>query len=273
VTAAQFRRFCERIEAPLEPAAPAVVALFDRDRIEAVFRAREYAFNAVALNRAMVARLQEQSIEVRLGVEATQVRTLDEGCLEVGCEGPGGPEAHTARWVFNCTYSRLNRLLTASGLAPIALKHELAEVPLLEVPPPLQGVGITIMCGPFFSVMPFPARGLHSLHHVRYTVHYSWQDRSEAVWIDPFQRLNSLAQRSHLPYMIADAARYLPDMAACRHVDSLWEAKTVLPRSEADDSRPILFQRDASIPNVVSIMGAKIDNVYDVEEYLVGCIN
>ena len=25
------------------------------------------------------------------------------------------------------------------------------------------------MCGPFFSAMPFPARGLHTLSHVRYT--------------------------------------------------------------------------------------------------------
>jgi len=272
VTAAQFRRFCERIEAPLEPAPPAVVALFDRDRIEAVFRVREHAFDSVALNRAMLARLHDHAIEVRLGVEADSVRALDDGRLEVACSGAEGPETLSATWVFNCTYSRLNRLLTRSGLASIPLKHELVEVPLLDVPETLHGLGITVMCGPFFSVMPFPPRGLHSLHHVRYTVHYSWQDRSDAAWIDPGRPFNGLARRSNLPYMIADSTRFLPEMARCRHVDSLWEVKTVLPRSEADDSRPILCRRDHAIPNLVSIMGAKIDNVYDVEDYLAAAL-
>ena len=40
--------------------------------------------------------------------------------------------------------------------------------------------------------------------------------------------------------------------------------KTVLPSSEADDSRPILFRRDDTVPNLTSIMGGKIDNIYDV---------
>jgi glycine/D-amino acid oxidase-like deaminating enzyme len=272
VTAAQFRRFCERIEAPLDAAPPDVVALFDRDRIEAVFRVREHAFDSVALNRAMLARLHDHAIDVRLGVEADTVRPLDDGRLEVACMGSDGPDTHNATWVFNCTYSRLNRLLTRSGLASIPLKHELVEVPLLEVPDTLHGLGITVMCGPFFSVMPFPPRGLHSLHHVRYTVHYSWQDRADAAWIDPGPHLTAVARRSNLPYMIADAARYLPDMTRCRHVDSLWEVKTVLPRSEADDSRPILCRRDHALPNLVSIMGAKIDNVYDVEDYLAAAL-
>jgi hypothetical protein len=46
-------------------------------------------------------------------------------------------------------------------------------------------------------------------------------------------------------------------------VDSLWEVKTVLPTSEADDSRPILMRRHFGMANLHCILGAKIDNVYD----------
>ena len=52
----------------------------------------------------------------------------------------------------------------------------------------------------------------------------------------------------------------------CQYVDSLWEVKTVLPASEIDDSRPILFKTNFCIPNYHCIMGGKIDNVYDVIE-------
>ncbi len=63
--------------------------------------------------------------------------------------------------------------------------------------------------------------------------------------------------------MIRDAARYLPCLRKCRYRDSLWEIKTVLPRSDMDDSRPILFNRDHGLKNLTCVMGGKIDNVYD----------
>ena len=34
-------------------------------------------------------------------------------------------------------------------------------------------------------------------------------------------------------------------------------------RSERDDSRPILFEVSPDSPRIISIMGAKLDNIYD----------
>jgi hypothetical protein len=64
--------------------------------------------------------------------------------------------------------------------------------------------------------------------------------------------------------MVKDAQRYVPALADCRFRESLWEVKTVLPSSEGSDSRPILFQRNRAIPNLISVMGGKVDNVFDV---------
>ena len=64
--------------------------------------------------------------------------------------------------------------------------------------------------------------------------------------------------------MIRDAARYLPLLGGCRVADSIWEVKTVLPRSEMDDSRPILFRPHHGLPNFHCVTGAKLDNVYDL---------
>jgi hypothetical protein len=66
--------------------------------------------------------------------------------------------------------------------------------------------------------------------------------------------------------MLRDVSRYMPCLRACRRVDSLWEVKTVLPKSEVDDSRPVLYREHCGLPNLTCMLGAKIDNIYDVLE-------
>ncbi|MBD3843073.1 MAG: D amino acid oxidase (DAO) family protein, partial [Campylobacterales bacterium] len=50
--------------------------------------------------------------------------------------------------------------------------------------------------------------------------------------------------------------------------DSLFEVKTVLVKNETDDGRPILFEEYPSLPGFYSVLGGKIDNIYDVLERL-----
>ena len=60
-------------------------------------------------------------------------------------------------------------------------------------------------------------------------------------------------------------------MPAIRHAgyrDSLFEIKTVLIKNEGDDGRPILFERHPQLPGCYSILGGKLDNIYDVIEKL-----
>jgi hypothetical protein len=64
--------------------------------------------------------------------------------------------------------------------------------------------------------------------------------------------------------MSRDARRYLPCLADAPYLGSLWEVKTVLPQCEGNDARPILFKRHLEPAGLVSVMGGKIDNVYDL---------
>ncbi len=177
----------------------------------------------------------------------------------------GGQESkvHSAQ-VLNCTYASINSLNRASGLPQIPLKHEIAEIALIEPPSELKGSGVTVMCGPFFSVMPFPARGLYSFTHVRYTPHTEWHERDGQASQDSYQYLAGLKITSAYPKMLADATRYLPCMKGSRYVESLYDVKTVLPQSEGDDSRPILFRANHGLQGYTCIMGGKLDNIYDV---------
>ena len=68
--------------------------------------------------------------------------------------------------------------------------------------------------------------------------------------------------------MLADASRYLSALRGATYRESIWTVKTLLPQSEIDDGRPILFQQDPELPAVVHVMGGKIDNIFDVEDEL-----
>jgi hypothetical protein len=151
----------------------------------------------------------------------------------------------------------------AGGLPAVTLKHEIVEIALVEPPEPLLKMGVTIMDGPFFSLMPFPAKSLHALYHVRYSPHAHWYDGA-APYLPAYERLESAEKRTAFLHMARDAARYVPLVAECRLRESLWTVRTVLPLSETDDSRPILFKPNFGIPNYHLVMGGKIDNVYDI---------
>lgn len=68
--------------------------------------------------------------------------------------------------------------------------------------------------------------------------------------------------------MVRDVGRYLPALLKAKHVDSLFEIKTVLVKNEGDDGRPILYEKHAELPGCYSVLGGKIDNIYDVFEKL-----
>jgi glycine/D-amino acid oxidase-like deaminating enzyme len=266
ITAAQFGEFCRRIGAPLSAAPADAKKLFDADRIDSVFEVQECAFDAAKLRARMVSDLAEAGVDVSMNTAAARVASRGDGGAVVTLARGGDEYEVDADLVFNCTYSHLNRLLVNSAAAPIPMKHELTEMALVEPPAELGGAAVTVMDGPFFSLMPYPSRGLFTLSHVRYTPHCSWQDASGAPIYDGDSLLANRASR--FVHMTRDATRYLPSMRDARYVDSLWEVKTVMPRSEQDDSRPILLRRSAEHPACITVLGAKIDSVYDVEDAL-----
>lgn len=266
VTARQFERFCREIGAKLEPADIALRQLFEPRLIEDVFLAEEYAFDAVRLAALAEAELKQCGVQILLDTHVTAISKSDTGALQVAMSRQdGSKEIVISRYVLNCTYSGLGQIGGDFPGTRTRLKHEITEMALMRAPRRLEGLGVTVMDGPFFSMMPFPARGLHTLSHVRYTPHLAWEDRKG---VDPYQKLHDYPMATRVDRMVRDVARYMPAVQDARYVDSLVEVKTVLVKSEGDDGRPILFEKHAELPGCYSVLGGKIDNIYDVLEKL-----
>ena len=244
--------------APIEPASPSQAALFNPAFVDQAFACREYAFDYSVLRRQLAGRLDALDVDLRL---STTVESIAETGSAAVARLSDGTEI-AAGTIFNVTYSQINHLLGTAGLAPVGLKHELAEIALVEVPPELARYGITVIDGPFMSCMPYPAAGLHSLTHVRFTPHASWTDQGAGQ--SAHRHMESLDPVSHHRHMLLDSQRYIPALAGARWDRSLFEVKTVLTKNEKDDGRPILFHRQPADSRIVSVMGGKIDNIYDL---------
>lgn len=260
VSSLRFYRMFRDLGAPIRAASTVQTALFDSSTVEGVFACEEAAFDYTVLQKQLTERLAQAGVEVLLG---TRVNALGEQAARVIAGLSDGREI-TARHVFNITYSKINAMLDLAGLPHASLKHELAEVALVEPPEHLANIGITLMDGPFFSCMPYPSEQLHSLTHVRYTPHESWIDGQPVKG----EILSGKEHRpeTHVRHMILDGSRFLPSLSEVRHVKSLYEVKTILRKNEHDDGRPILYQRLPPRSRIVSILGAKIDNIYDLFE-------
>lgn len=263
-TAKQFERFCREIGAKIQPAEPSLRALFEPRLIEDVFLVEEYAFDATKLASWAAIELQDCGVQIRLKTRVTDISNGEAKTLQVTLKPESGSEELlTCHYIFNCTYSGLNQFKGDFPGTQTGLKQEITEMALIQVPPVLQDLGITVMDGPFFSMMPFPARGLHTLSHVRYTPHLNWTDERG---IDPYQKLVNYDRATRVDRMLRDVGRYLPAVRDSKYIDSLFEVKTVLVKNEGDDGRPILFEKHQEIPGCYSILGGKIDNIYDVLE-------
>lgn len=266
VNAKQFERFCRSIGSVIQPADPELRALFEPRMIENVFLVEEYAFDTKKLASWAERELKECGVHISYQTRVTEISKGVGTSLQVVTETKQGEqELITCHYIFNCTYSGLNQFKGDFPGVRTGLKQEITEMPLMQMPPSLDGLGITVMDGPFFSMMPFPARGLHTLSHVRYTPHLHWDDRQG---LDPYKKLDHYEQTSRVDRMIRDVGRYIPSVLDARHVDSLFEVKTVLTKSENDDGRPILFEKHLELPGCYSVLGGKIDNIYDVLEKL-----
>lgn len=261
VTALQFEAFCRRIQAPLNPLAAVDAALFDAEQIEKAWGAEEAVFDAARLRRRLEGELAEAGVQVRLGRTLKGLSAGPTGPRAEGVDADGGVSLDTQR-SYLCLYAGSNAPLQASGLPLIPLKVELAEMALIQAPPAFDDLGLTVMCGPFFSVMPFPDKGLHTLSHVRYTPHFAVEEGPGKAFVPRGEA--GVAEPSAFQPMLADAQRYVPALRGAQQRGSLWAWKALLPMSEGDDSRPILCRQDHGLKGLHVVLGGKIDNVYDM---------
>ena len=189
-------------------------------------------------------------------------------------------EIYETKYLLNCTYAGANEILDKLGFEKFKIKYELCEIILCEVDDKLKNTGITVMDGPFFSIMPFGKTGYHSLTSVTFTPHKTSYDSLPTFECQ--KRSNGFCTKENLgncndcpakpesawPYMANLARKYLKDEYGFRYKESLFSMKPIFKASEIDDSRPTVIKQFTTNPTFISVLSGKINTVYDLDEVL-----
>ena len=243
---------------------------------DGAFLTTEYTYDAQVLKEWFLQELAKlPNVTVLYNHRPESIRAVGD-VWQVGA----GDVAAEAPFILNATYAGVNDIHAMLGLPPFGIKYEKCEIILCTVDERLKNTGITVMDGPFFSLMPFGQTGLHSLTSVTFTPHETSYD---PVATFPCQqesgglcRPGSLYNcnecparpKSAWPYMSQLARKYLREEYGFAYRGSLFSMKPILKASEIDDSRPTVVRVMNTSPMLVSVLSGKINTVYDLDEVL-----
>lgn len=273
--AEQFEKFCNNTNIRCDSVNPDLY--FNKGMCDGAFLTKEYTYDAQILKRWFLEKISNNS-NIEIVYNDMPVEILkDNDVWHIVTKNRRDIKTF---FILNVTYAGINDVHKLFGFESFKIKYEKCEVILCEVNEKLKNVGITVMDGPFFSLMPFGQTGLHSLTSVTFTPHETSYD---LVATFPCQKdCNGLCQPGSLyncnkcpakPYSAWDymsqlARKYLKQEYGFKYHSSLFSIKPVLIASEIDDSRPTVIKVMNENPKFVSVLSGKINTVYDLDEVL-----
>lgn len=273
--AEQFKKFSDAAQIKCIAIPPE--EYFKPNMCDGVFETCEYTYDANILKEYLMKEiLQYSNIELMYDIRIENIEECKE-CYEITLRNG---KQYSTEYLLNCTYASTNQIITQLGYEPFKIKYELCEIILCKVDEELKNVGITVMDGPFFSIMPFGKTGYHSLTSVTFTPHitsyetlptFECQKHSD-VECSP-EQLNNCNNCKYKPksawdYMSQLARKYLKEDMKFEYAGSLFSMKPILMASEIDDSRPTVIKIFNEKPKFVSVLSGKINTVYDLDDIL-----
>ena len=150
-TPKEFTRFCDNVGIWYHEEYPDP-NLLNRDKLAASFRVNEPIFNYGALKSLAASKLIQSNVRVLLGSVVSGAKEISgEGFLVDIRASDQNLRVHFDK-VVNTTYANLNEVNKMFGAKPRQLKFEHTIVPIFKFEH--APVGLTVMDGPFCTIMP-----------------------------------------------------------------------------------------------------------------------
>ena len=273
----QFEKFCHDTDIPCERISN--TKYFKEGMCDGTFLTKEYTYDWRILRDLLLNDIEKlENITVRYNSFITKIENTGEEYVLTLKDG----ESFSAGYVLNSTYASVNQINSMAGFETFPIKYELCEIILCTVDEKLKNTGITVMDGPFFSIMPFGKTGYHSLTSVTFTPHVTCYDKLPTFecqkGIEDYCSPGHLGNCNNCPhkpesawgYMSQLVRKYLKDEYKFEYYGSLFSMKPILKMSEIDDSRSTLIKVFNKKPTFVSVLSGKINTVYDLKEVLDG---
>ncbi len=269
----EFQNFCKDINIKCEITDN---IYFKNNKCQNIYTTTEYTIDATLLKDYYISELKKYpNITLKLNCNIINIKKEND-YYAINTE----QNIYTTKFLFNSTYASVNQILNLLDYKPFKIKYELCEIILCEVNEKLKNTGITIMDGPFFSVMPFGKTNYHSLTSVSFTPHETCYNTL------PKFKCQKNSNNSCSKYKLGNCNtciakpasswklmkklynEYMLNDYKIKYVDSLFTIKPILLSSEKDDSRPTVIKTITINPTFISVLSGKLNTIYDLNKYL-----
>ncbi len=272
----QFERFCQHLKIPCKRVDEH--PLFNFNRLEALYRTVEYSFDPVLLREYYRQRVgQQKQISVFQSSRAVKAESAGtDWLITVQCASDTTRLFKTPM-VINATYAATNAVNRLFGVRDLDLTHEISEIAFITSNQ-FREMGLTVMDGPFGSIMPFGLSGLLSMSSVAYTHHKISYDNlprfdcqiaeDPACQPDAPGICTGCARRppSNAYKMLQQMQQYFSESVRFEHWFSYFTIKSKLKASYIDDGRPTEISMLRDSPRFYCLFAGKVNSIYEIEK-------
>jgi len=222
--------------------------VLDRSKVSLCVRSDEAIYDFERFRRLVGAALAESpSIEVRLRTDVVSGVLMQDTRKRLTFNAPGGTREESVDFLINATYANRNLVSKWFGFPQAPLRFDLYELLLLRLP--LDQICVTVLDGPFTSLVGTGEKGIFLLSHIHQSVLKSVvpDDGMPPRWGEV---------QSNRRNMLRHSMYYFPVLAKAEVVESRCATRAVNAYAKDFDARPTVVSDHGF--GCWSVLGGKI---------------
>jgi len=213
----------------------------------------EVVYDCTLLREIVKENISINSIDISLGTRVVDISKKD-SLFRVKTNFGDEIDANV---VVNATYGAGNYLTEQLGIVVPERQYEYTVVPIIQLD--IDKIGVTIMDGPFLTILPYGKSDYFLLYHVdlsvidaevRTTLDLDWLSKKTS----PLSKLN---KKKYFNKMINQCKKLIPILEDSKLIDFLEGPRMVLPRKDDTDARPSLITDN---DDYIEVFSGKIDH-------------
>lgn len=229
VTADEFLAFCDRHGLPYTKEEPNV-GYFNKDLLTLTIKVPEPSYHFETMQSIVNDLLQERKNHINIKFNQKVTNCLIKNDKKIVSSVGAADEVYEEEYDFvvNATYAYLNNFTQWLELKPFPIRVDLAEVLIVKVPGPQYS--LTVMDGPFATIMPTGNPNEYTLYHAQHSILDRYTPEDGLVKV-----VNKIV--SNKEEIFRQSLRLFPFLKDAEVVETRVVHRGVLANHEHDDSR------------------------------------
>jgi hypothetical protein len=259
ISTGKFQKFLEMTRITHEKITEREKLEIFSNRIVSAFKINEAALDSDILFEIFLEDLRRNSVSLHFGTEIHKILKNEiSKQFQLMFAGEGELKSQIFDGVILATYGEDLQSGVSLNLGK-DLIFEVCELVKIQSNPDLD-YSFTIMDGPFSSLTPWPSMSCNVLTNVKFTPHAQFKkfrDATKLIGSDQIQPRREL--------IVKETTKYVPTLKEARILGSEFVVKAINKNRGTSASRQIAIAQNG---NLLSVLGGKIDNVYELDVYL-----